>query len=204
MEAVKLGKDSRHCLPWCLRDINVKYHATHGKLPTRPAMCEDSQWELVKRMCAFDPEKRVDKLATLANIKDISSESSGLDDISRLNSVSWESVAKVIEAAQRELEQLQDSENQRDEVQSLYASLLERLEQLHGQIHGSPNEERRAAFCSLVGDAEDAIAKLPDRKANLVSLAATTMQCYALDRALSKWCDTKFIVEGKEPAPAAE
>ncbi|KAE9097870.1 hypothetical protein PF006_g23482 [Phytophthora fragariae] len=42
----------------------MKYHATRGKLPGRPSICEDSEWELVERMCVLEPAKRI-KISTV-------------------------------------------------------------------------------------------------------------------------------------------
>ncbi|EGZ20821.1 hypothetical protein PHYSODRAFT_413676, partial [Phytophthora sojae] len=71
--AVGSGKTAGHCLPWRVADkAAVKYHATRGKLPSRPTICKDDEWELVKRMCVLEPGKRVkistvvDELARLA------------------------------------------------------------------------------------------------------------------------------------------
>ncbi|EGZ20754.1 hypothetical protein PHYSODRAFT_379188, partial [Phytophthora sojae] len=65
VEAAKLSQDSCHCLPWRVADrVVVKYHATHGTLPSRPTICEDGQWELIQRMCALDPAQRI-KISTV-------------------------------------------------------------------------------------------------------------------------------------------
>ncbi|EGZ20751.1 hypothetical protein PHYSODRAFT_495798, partial [Phytophthora sojae] len=91
VEAVKLGKTDAHCLPWHVPDKGaLVYQATRGKLPSQPVTCEDIKWELVKRMCALDPEKRikistvVDELARLANVS-TTTESSVLGETSQPN-----------------------------------------------------------------------------------------------------------------------
>ncbi|EGZ20825.1 hypothetical protein PHYSODRAFT_402717, partial [Phytophthora sojae] len=67
VEAVEAGKDSSHCLPWRVGDrAAVKYHATHGTVPSRPAICEDSQWELVVRMCVLEADERI-KISTVVD-----------------------------------------------------------------------------------------------------------------------------------------
>ncbi|OWZ06884.1 Serine/threonine protein kinase [Phytophthora megakarya] len=62
-------------LPWGDFGNNVvKYHVTREKLPTRPKLCTDDEWGLVKLMCAYNPKDRikvstvVDKLAALAGV----------------------------------------------------------------------------------------------------------------------------------------
>ncbi|EGZ30613.1 hypothetical protein PHYSODRAFT_378116, partial [Phytophthora sojae] len=51
----------RACLPWgSLGNTVVKQHVRQGKLPSpSPLICLGKQWELVQRMCAFEPEKRL-------------------------------------------------------------------------------------------------------------------------------------------------
>ncbi|EGZ14880.1 hypothetical protein PHYSODRAFT_436147, partial [Phytophthora sojae] len=57
----------RPCLPWGkLDNFLVRYHATKSKLPATPASCSDDEWEIVKQMCAFDPEKRI-KISTVVD-----------------------------------------------------------------------------------------------------------------------------------------
>ncbi|KAG7378274.1 Serine/threonine-protein kinase tnni3k [Phytophthora pseudosyringae] len=110
VEAVASGKDSTYCLPWCVREIAVvKYHAQHGELPARPAVCEDNQWELIERVCTLEPQNRikistvVDELARLANSQDNS-----LADTSLTPSAKLESASEVIANAQLLLARLED------------------------------------------------------------------------------------------------
>ncbi|EGZ20931.1 hypothetical protein PHYSODRAFT_374338, partial [Phytophthora sojae] len=75
LRVVGPGEDSfRGCLPWgALDNIAVKNHVRRGKLPFQPWNCTDEQWQLVRRMCAFESKERikvatvVDSLARLAN-----------------------------------------------------------------------------------------------------------------------------------------
>lgn len=47
--------------PWGsdLPDAAVKFHVKRGRLPPRPEQLNDDEWELVKRMCAFNPADRI-------------------------------------------------------------------------------------------------------------------------------------------------
>ncbi|GMF46460.1 unnamed protein product [Phytophthora fragariaefolia] len=65
-EAARSGKPSRVCLPWgILANPVVKYHASHGKLPRIPE-CTADQWELVRRMCSWNPKERI-KISTVVD-----------------------------------------------------------------------------------------------------------------------------------------
>ncbi|GMF30003.1 unnamed protein product [Phytophthora fragariaefolia] len=203
VEAVKAGKDPRYCLPWLLRDINaVKYHATCGKLPSRPRMCEVREWSLVERMCVLDPEKRlkistvVDELAMLANV-DVTDRLSDEKGTPTADSVKWALVTDAIATAQQLLTQLHDDENQSREVLSQYVLFWKRLEKIHSRLEVDASDDNyRASFCSLVSDAKASTAMLRDRDNSLIAFAQTTMRCYALDRVLRKFCDAYFIVVG--------
>ncbi|KAE9354776.1 hypothetical protein PR003_g3188 [Phytophthora rubi] len=199
VEAVQSGKASRHCLPWTVADrAAMKYHATRGKLPGRPSICEDSQWELVERMCVLDPASRikistvVDELAKLTSCATTTS-ANGLAGTSCSNTVEWELVVEVIDTARMPLADFQDDVAQPDAVVPLYGSLWERLGQVQQRIDGQHSDACRAAFSSLVADADTSTKKLRDRKRSIISLAETTMRCYALDRALTKFCEAHFI-----------
>ncbi|KAE9333018.1 hypothetical protein PF008_g14652 [Phytophthora fragariae] len=176
----------------------MKYHATRGKLPGRPSICEDSQWELVERMCVLDPASRikistvVDELAKLTSCATTTS-ANGLAGTSCSNTVEWELVVEVIDTARMPLADFQDDVAQPDAVVPLYGSLWERLGQVQQRIDGQHSDACRAAFSSLVADADTSTKKLRDRKRSIISLAETTMRCYALDRALTKFCEAHFI-----------
>ncbi|GMF39643.1 unnamed protein product [Phytophthora fragariaefolia] len=211
VEAVKAGKDRHQCLPWCVVDITaMKYHASRGILPSRPATCEDREWNLVKRMCALEPKKRlkisivVDELARLAAVKEMSP--SGYTRTTLIaDSVEWESVDEVIATAQQLLTQLNGGENASHEVLLRYLLLWERLEKVHRRLEVDASDDCRAAFCSLVADANATTATLRDRDNSLVVFAQKTMRYYALDRALRKLCDAYFIVvDNSDIDPAVE
>lgn len=71
-EAIKAVKGE--CLPWGIfPDVTVKYKVLKLKqLPKRPTEVNDEQWELISRMCAWEPKDRptmkqvVDALGKLA------------------------------------------------------------------------------------------------------------------------------------------
>jgi hypothetical protein len=156
-----------------------------ANLPLKPSGCKDKEWELVKRMCAFEPEKRikistvVDELAGLANNTEDSK--TNTDTVS----ASLRSVPDVISAARELLGGLLDS---RGEL-SMYVELWDRLEQVHGLIDEKLSDKCRTAFRSLVVDAGDATTKLHDTNRSLTFLAETTMRCHALRRRLDKFLD---------------
>ncbi|KAE9352604.1 hypothetical protein PF008_g5387 [Phytophthora fragariae] len=200
VEAVKSGKDSRHCVPWRVDDrAAMKYHATRGSLPGRPSICEDSEWELVERMCVLDPAKRikistvVDELAKLASCATATSQANGHADTSRSNTVEWESVPQVIAATRMSLAESKDDVAHADAVIPLYGSLWERLGQVQQLIDSQHSDACRAAFGSFVTDADTSTKKLRGRTRSLISLAETTMRCHALHRALTKFCEAHFI-----------
>ncbi|KAL4116315.1 hypothetical protein PRIC2_013312 [Phytophthora ramorum] len=167
-------------------------------LPAQPKACKDNQWELVKRMCVFNPKDRI-KISTvvdeLAKLATTNNQHADRADNTPTNSVNLKCVPETIAKARRLVVRLRDVPGQRDAVLSLYACLWDRLEQVHRQIDGSSDAECRAAFCSLVADADVSTTELEDTKGNLVALAETTMRCYALNRTLAKLCDAYFLVQ---------
>ncbi|KAH7474256.1 Serine/threonine-protein kinase TNNI3K [Phytophthora ramorum] len=199
VEAVNSGNTTQPCLPWGNQgNFVVKSHATKGRLPAQPKACKDNQWELVKRMCAFNPKDRI-KISTvvdeLAKLATTNNQHADRADNTPTNSVNLKCVPETIAKARRLVVRLRDVPGQRDAVLSLYACLWDRLEQVHRQIDGSSDAECRAAFCSLVADADVSTTELEDTKGNLVALAETTMRCYALNRTLAKLCDAYFLVQ---------
>ncbi|KAL4144874.1 hypothetical protein PRNP1_013999 [Phytophthora ramorum] len=199
VEAVNSGNTTQPCLPWGNQgNFVVKSHATKGRLPAQPKACKDNQWELVKRMCAFNPKDRI-KISTvvdeLAKLATTNIQHADRADNTPTNSVNLKCVPETIAKARRLVVRLRDVPGQRDAVLSLYACLWDRLEQVHRQIDGSSDAECRAAFCSLVADADVSTTELEDTKGNLVSLAETTMRCYALSRTVAKLCDAYFLVQ---------
>ncbi|OWZ00875.1 LOW QUALITY PROTEIN: Serine/threonine protein kinase, partial [Phytophthora megakarya] len=77
VEALRIVEMTRNNAPrpWGnLANSTVKYHVSRGTLPSRPKLCTDDAWELVTRMCVYNPKDRikistvVDKLASLAGV----------------------------------------------------------------------------------------------------------------------------------------
>ncbi|KAE8896695.1 hypothetical protein PF005_g17229 [Phytophthora fragariae] len=200
VEAVKSGKASSPCLPWRVGDrAAVKYHATRGTLPARPTSSEDCQWELVRKMCVLEPEKRIkistvaDELARLANLS--TSQAMELADISTPGAMSWGAVPDVVAAAQELLNSLHCDVNEPGTMILQYTSLWERIEQLRRQIDVNERDDIDrccAAFCSLVAASHVSTTKLKGRKGGIISLAETTMRCFALQRSLDKFCEAYF------------
>ncbi|KAE8978531.1 hypothetical protein PF011_g23199 [Phytophthora fragariae] len=206
VEAVQSGKASRHCLPWTVADrAAMKYHATRGKLPGRPSICEDSEWELVERMCVLEPAKRIkistviDELEKLTGRATATYQTNSLADTPRSNTVEWETVSEVIAAARMSVIKCKDGVGEADGVIRLYGSLWERLELVQQLIGGKHSHACRSAFGALVVDADASTKNLRERKRSLISMAETTMRCHALHRALAKFCEAHFL-EWKPPA----
>ncbi|KAJ8566561.1 hypothetical protein ON010_g6561 [Phytophthora cinnamomi] len=203
VEAVKTGKDSSRCLPWRVADRTaVKYHATRGIPPSRPTICDDDQWRLVRKMCVLDPEKRVkistvvDELARLANLT-TTSQAIEVRDISIPSAANWEFIPEIVANTQGLLASIQCDVDQSDAMILQYATLWENLEHVRGQIDDHESDDIdtcRAAFCSLVADSRASTATLHDRKRSIISLAETTMRCFALQRSLDKFCEAYFLV----------
>ncbi|RLN74249.1 hypothetical protein BBJ28_00024404 [Nothophytophthora sp. Chile5] len=57
-------------LPWgnYLLDIAVKSHVMKGKLPQRPAVFEDEEWDLVQQMCCPDPKQRLNIVSVVVRL----------------------------------------------------------------------------------------------------------------------------------------
>ncbi|KAF1790228.1 hypothetical protein GQ600_25585 [Phytophthora cactorum] len=164
-----------------------------GELPSRPTICEDNQWDLVKRMCALNPEERikistvVDEFDTLANAS-IGNQTENYIVTSAIGSV--ESVSRAISEAREMLVRPQGSTDRRDAVLSLYVSLWDSLEEVKVQLTKSllPNVGLNASVSTL---------KLQDTNGNRITYAETTMRYFALDRRLDKLCEAYSIVRWK-------
>ncbi|KAG6610782.1 Serine/threonine protein kinase [Phytophthora cinnamomi] len=63
--------------PWgAENDIAIKFQVKRGELPPRPAEMSDWEWELVKRMCRFDPNSRISIDAVVCYISGLNAETS--------------------------------------------------------------------------------------------------------------------------------
>ncbi|GMF38287.1 unnamed protein product [Phytophthora lilii] len=184
------------CLPWQGLDNNVvMYHVQQGKSPARPGLCKKDQWQLVKRMGTFEPEKRlkistvVDILATLA-YPEASKRST-----KRVMNVG--SVPKIIVAANALLHQLQEDNqyvgSHSEELYSLYGSLWKEIDQIHHKILSKENFIARTSFCPLVADADVSTKQLQTTSPNLVSLAELALRCFELRRRLVKVEEAHFL-----------
>ncbi|ETP42340.1 hypothetical protein F442_10735, partial [Phytophthora nicotianae P10297] len=192
VEASKSGKGSQSCLPWTSPDlIAVKYHASQGDLPSPPAMCEDTQWELIKRMCVLEPTQRiristvVDELqAMFANVNNGNEESDISTKVSTMQKLKL-ALKSTICSHSCATEKTHTGVNQNSDVLLLYTSLWKSLEMVQGEIDENHNDECRVAFGSLVTDASTFTMKLQNAGDRLISVAETTMRYYALDRRLT-------------------
>jgi serine/threonine protein kinase/ankyrin repeat protein len=215
VEAVQDGKPSSGCYPWGMLDpYAVKFHVTSGKLPSRPSLCTDEQWNLVTRMCVLDPKKRL-KISTVADeLKRFVETSTGLDTNNQVDSetdvmsaladpVNAASVVSMSAAARKLLSQLQGDTNQHDTSPVvLYSSLWDRIEHVRGQFdEGDRDVACSSAFRALVVEAGASTARLRETTSgDLISLARVVMGCYALSRRLSKLCDAHFLKNPRELA----
>ncbi|KAL4172636.1 hypothetical protein KRP22_007800 [Phytophthora ramorum] len=202
VEAVQSGEeDLQRCLPWGVLDNDVvKHHVKQKKLPSRPATCDAAQWQLVKRMCVFDPDNRmkistvVAELARLAEIPPMNQ-----TEISTGTPGGLDAALQVISVAREQLTRLQDNNQEAPNsdggaLRTLYGLLWDRLEQVHSQIHVKVDFESLADFCLLVDKADECTKKLQRATLNLTSLAETTLQCSALSRRLDKFEDAYFLL----------
>ncbi|EGZ20949.1 hypothetical protein PHYSODRAFT_494585, partial [Phytophthora sojae] len=204
LRVVEAGEDNtKACLPWGFLDNFVaKYHVTQRALPPRP-LCTDEQWELVQRMCAFEPSKRikistvVGELAKMANIH--------LSANMSIEPVNPKSVAEMITAARTLLAKLQDDKEQEGSVFSLYSSLWDGLAQVHNQCGNLQSSTDLADFYSLVREAYEGTKMLRDPTTSLISLAETVLQCYALQRRLIKLLEANFLpLRGQDSAASSD
>jgi len=215
VEAVQDGKPSYGCLPWGRLDNPVvQYHVTRGKMPPRPSICSDEQWNLVTRMCVSDPKKRLristvvdelERFIATSTGKDTSNQVDHVaDDISaKKGSANRESVVSMTMAARKLLSQMQDNANQQDGAPIfLYSSLWDRIQHVREQIdEDNPEAACKSAFHALVVEAQISTASLVEaRSGDLVSLAQIVMGCYALSRRLDKLCDAYFLKPPRELA----
>ncbi|GMF61743.1 unnamed protein product [Phytophthora fragariaefolia] len=169
----------------------VKRHVSNGKLPDRPE-CTDDQWELVRRMCSWNPKKRikistvVDELGRLAKTTTNTTTPAELvTDTTYVESVAF---------ARHLLTQLQETENQHSSVAVLYGSLWDQFELVHQQILEADGD---AACCnvfqSLVSEAKVKTSTLTSMKGDMISLTEVTMRSYGLQRRLKKLCEAYFL-----------
>ncbi|KAE9181087.1 hypothetical protein PF002_g27378 [Phytophthora fragariae] len=197
LRVVAAGEDNtKPCLPWgALDNFVAKCFVTEGQLPPRPPLCTDDQWELVQRMCVFEPLRRlkistvVDELARIANLHDNSSTETLLTD-----PIDPTRVLEVIITTQEWLAGRQ-GDNQRDSrsaVLSLYVSLWDHLEQVYHQVDDTLNFAGLEAFCFLVAEADRTTKNLKVTPNSLVALTETTQRFYALQRRLEKFAEAHF------------
>ncbi|OWY93077.1 Serine/threonine protein kinase [Phytophthora megakarya] len=198
-------KGSRICLPWRQLENNVVvFHVKSGKLPSKPTNCTSDLWELVNRMCAFEPQIRVqialvvDELARLRNIysKYFKYVVSGDSLTSKFGDV--ESVPDTIIAARNLLSLLHDNPEQNKSVLDLYKSLWDCLEKIYESIidNSSTDKDCRTLLYSLVFDIDEATSKLQDSNINMNYLVETTLESYALQRRLDKFCEAYSLSSG--------
>ncbi|KAL4093857.1 hypothetical protein PRIC1_011287 [Phytophthora ramorum] len=197
VEAVKAG-NPKTCMPWRLSDQTaVRHHVKCGNLPSQPKICNESQWALVKRMCMRDPEQRI-KISTV--VDELAKQVSNIDGNKPAKTAPTELVAQkdlseVLKSTQKLLGKLRvNSERYDDSIPSLYFVLWDHIKQVHEQIDGmEPIAGCWDAFQAFLFDARALTIKLQTMGTNLVSVAETTMCCYALRRRLNKLCDAYFL-----------
>ncbi|GMF28034.1 unnamed protein product [Phytophthora fragariaefolia] len=201
IEGVRSGDVSYRCLPWGgLDNTVVKYHATKGKLPPRPT-CEDSQWELVKRMCSKKPEDRIKISAVVDELKRMADESTDTnnqdDHAIEANDVNMDHTTEglaVVETRKLLTKWQVDTRQRSESLIVLYSRLWEHVEYVRGQITNDANFAACwSVFHFLVGEAQRSTTTMKDMDNKMISLTQTTMRCYALHRRLNKLCDVYFL-----------
>jgi serine/threonine protein kinase len=182
-------------LPWGnLDNATVKYHVVRKQsLPLRPPVCNDEQWTLVTRMCAFDPSDRlkigtvVDILGRLAGV-DASSDSVAEDAGTHALAVGLESVSEAVAEMKSCIDAEQDAEHSsRKTLTQIFGLLWSRL--------GSLTRVLDDGICGDVGR----LWELVDRSRqstmvmqeqgsseSLIEFTEMAMRGYALHRGLDK------------------
>ncbi|GMF57660.1 unnamed protein product [Phytophthora fragariaefolia] len=192
VEAVRSGRPSRVCLPWGLvANSVVKYHVNHGKLPHRPE-CTDDQWELVQRMCSWNPTKRI-KISTVVDELERLAKPTA-DTTAPAELVTDNTYTESVVYARDILAQWQETENENRSLVVLYGSLWDQFEHVHQQIlEGDSDAACCNAFHALVSEARASTLKLTSMSRDLISLTEATMRSFALQRRLKKLCEAYFF-----------
>ncbi|KAG6599730.1 Serine/threonine protein kinase [Phytophthora cinnamomi] len=181
-------------LPWGnLENIVVKVRVTRLKeLPQRPQHCTDGQWELVKRMCAYDRSDRikistvVDELAALAGAdatQEPEPESAKLPK---------EQVAGVIDEMKRSCHLNQPETRSTNQVvlRSVYGLLWDRLADLCAIVKDESGSLDQLE--ALVGRARMGTRSLGQCLDTLTGFTEMATNGYALHRELDKAIDANF------------
>lgn len=192
VELVKLDeidRDGSPPLPWGSFDNpTVKYYVSRKKLPQRPQVCSDEQWELVKRMCTHGPADRisistaVDGLGVLARgggPVELTEPELEFDD---LGSVLSEELAKM-ELMCRRVNGKAGSKSWKV-LCSIYELVWTRLARLT-----SSSEKGEAALehlRPLLQQARERTMLLEEQQDTLFAFTEAALRGYALHRALDK------------------
>ncbi|OWZ01930.1 Serine/threonine protein kinase, partial [Phytophthora megakarya] len=179
-------------LPWGNLDNNVvKHRVIHLKeLPSRPKLSTDDEWKLVKRMCEYDPKKRikistvVDELAGLAGINKLLSPKM----IERESVIFSQEVEKMKCLCNLEQQNQQDISSMNQVVlHSVYGLLWDRFQ----DICLMSNVEF-GCLQTLFDRARVCTQKLEQCTNMLTSFTETAINGYALHRELDKIIEAKF------------
>ncbi|OWY99328.1 Serine/threonine protein kinase [Phytophthora megakarya] len=185
---------NRVLLPWGNLDNNVvKYHVTHGKLPSRPKLCTDDEWDLIKRMCTYEPKERikistvVDELAALAGVNKAESPEVVEPESIILSHEEFDEMKRL--CRKEEHDQQETSSTNQVLLQTVYGILWDRLE----DVCAMPNVEFRC-LQSLFDNAWVSTRKLNQCPTTLTSFTEMAINGYALHRELDKVIDANFWV----------
>ncbi|EGZ13659.1 hypothetical protein PHYSODRAFT_335410 [Phytophthora sojae] len=189
--AMKDNQNGRTPLPWGILDnCAVKHRVTvFRELPCRPQICTKEQWELVKRMCAYERADRikistvVDELAALTDVD------SALEPEPESAKLSREQVAGLFEGMKRccRLENPGALSTNQVVLRSVYGLLWDRLKDLcaTGKCGSGVFDQIEA----LVGRARVSTQRLEQCPETLTAFTENAMNGYALHRELDKAVD---------------
>lgn len=198
VEAMRVVEASAAPYPWGdLDNLAVKVHVTRNRsLPARPSACTDDQWNLVQRMCKFNPEERIKIVTVVDELAKIA----GIAPTDEPRDTSGEDVPRAVSTMPQCLRQQQGAQDDADRVVlcNIYERLWDRLGRVHAQVQ---EQVRQGEDPSCLDDllafsvrARDATLALSKRPRGLTSFTKTALRGYALHRRLDKVIAANFVV----------
>jgi ankyrin repeat protein len=174
--------------PWrSMPNAAVKFNVTRlKKLPPRPHNCTDEQWELVKKMCAHDPGKRMKMTTVVDELKALAGQNERAerepDDLPK----SLHLIHGEILAIKKHLQcdrSTEDSDNRRM-VRQIYCLLWDRLDHLSSMSEKDFGDLERLQH--FVHRARESSIALSERLDTLIQFTESALRGYALHRELDK------------------
>lgn len=180
VEAMRVVEGAEHCLPWGdLDNTAVRVNARMGYLPLRPQRCTDNQWELVMRMCAHDPTRRIKISTVVDELKKLTCENE--DGSTATAATAPEAIAAIIAEMKNTCSQHEGSP-----VSLIYELFWDRLEHVSTLL---VNQE----LLELVASAETTTRALAVITNKLIEFTELAIRGYALHRRLDKLIEANFL-----------